>query len=274
MTTVTGYLNFVASLATPTPDARAKASNHRAEIEAFLKSDLGVYRIFETGSWSHGTAAWPWSDVDYFASMPGVRASTSAGDLEKIRSTLARNFPGISVRVSRPAVRVSFPDGPYVEIVPAHVTSDDDYFIPAGQGAGWMKSSPLKHKEYVNKSQDTVPQTKRFIRLLKEWKNKQNVPISSLYLEMRAAKHVRDHKPWVDAYDFAWFFRDLERHDLSDMNDPSRFDGRRLEAVTDTQRSYARESVRIAARSTALALDCYKDGNESIAAQALQILFD
>lgn len=274
MTSVTGYLNFVASLATPTAEDRARASRHRAEIEDCLMADLGVYRIFETGSWSHGTAASPWSDVDYFASMPGVRPSMSAGDLEKVRSTLARRFSGTAVRISRPVVKLNFNGGPDVEIAPAHITSDDDYFIPDEYGSGWIRSSPLKHKEYVNDSQAAVPQTKRFIRLLKEWKNKQSVPISSLYLEMRAAKHVRDHQPWVDAYDFAWFFRDLERRDLPDMNDPSRFDGRRIVAGSDSQRASARESVRIAARASDLALECYKNGNEALAVEALQILFD
>ncbi|WP_162621841.1 hypothetical protein [Microbacterium suaedae] len=50
MTTVTGYLTFVASVATPTDADRARASLHRSAIERRLKADLGVFYIFETGS--------------------------------------------------------------------------------------------------------------------------------------------------------------------------------------------------------------------------------
>lgn len=273
MTTVTGYLNFVASMATPSDADRARASRHRTAIERRLKDDLGVFYIFETGSWSHGTATSPWSDVDYFASMPGVRPQTSAGDLERIRAALTREFPDVYPHVDRPVVKLTFPDGPYVEIAPAHLVGDDDYDIPDPAGTGWRRSSPTKYKEYVNESKRQVPQTKRFVRLLKEWKHKQHVPISSLYLETRAAKHVRDNKPWIDVYDFAWFFRDLEKNDLADMNDPSRFDGRRIVAVNDSQRATARESVRIAAAVTKIALESHERGNEALAVEAMEILF-
>ncbi|WP_110589060.1 hypothetical protein [Microbacterium suaedae] len=74
-------------------------------------------------------------------------------------------------------------------------------------------------------------------------------------------------------YDFAWFFRDLERNSLADMNDPSRFDGRRIVAVDDSERATARESVRITAEVTKLTLECHKNGNEALAVEAMKILF-
>lgn len=65
------------------------------------------------------------------------------------------------------------------------------------QGNGWIRSNPLKHNEYVNQTRDQIPEAKRFIRLIKEWKYQRRVPVSSLYLEMRAAKYLRQHKPYL-----------------------------------------------------------------------------
>lgn len=274
MTTADGYLDFIASVATPSAEDRSRASRHRDAIETRLKDRLGVFRIFETGSWSHGTAVSPWSDVDYFASMPGVRPQASADNLEEIRSALAMLYPALPVQVDHPAVSIRFAEGPNVEILPAHITGDDDYFIPDPDGTGWIKSSPLKHKEYVDGTRDLVPDTKKFIRLIKEWNYKQGAAISSLYLEMRAAKHIRDNRPFIFLMDLAWFFRDLDRNSLAPMNDPSRFDGRRIEASKAWRLPTARQAVHIAAEAARIADEANRAGNHHLAVEALRVLYE
>lgn len=268
------YLNCVISVATPDEDARHKASRHRDEIESWLQQHLDIFRIFETGSWSHGTAAWPWSDVDYFASLSGQRPQSSQTDLDRLRSSLALRFSSATVTINRPVVRVRFHDGPDVEIAPAHITSDDDYFIPDPEATGWIKSSPLKHAEYVNGARDKEARAKSFIRLLKEWKYQKGVPISSFYLEMRAAKHVIDNPPFIMLMDLWWFFRDLEDVGVPSMNDPSKFDGRRIKPCPDYQHENMKEFVRIAAGASKLAYDCAHDGNDELSVRALRILFE
>lgn len=268
------YLEFILSLATPSADQRHSASRHRNDVETHLRRDLGVFRIFETGSWSHGTAVAPWSDVDYFASMPGTRPLASHEDLERLRISLANHFRSNTVRLSRPVVQVWFEGGPTVEITPAHITSDDDYFIPDPTGPGWIKSSPTKHKDYVNKARDKEPAAKNFIRLLKEWKYQNKVPIPSLYLEMRGAKHVMDHPPLIHHWDLCLFFEALDRGGLPDMNDPSNFDGRRIPSVTPSgNKESAKRHISIAARATRLALDATTNNHHELAVDALEVLF-
>lgn len=274
MTTATAYLEFVISTATPSAENRRKASLNRASIDSWLSEDLGILRVFETGSWSHGTAAAPWSDVDYFTSMPGARPNVSATDLESLRRSLATRFPGTWVRVTRPAVAITFDSGPDVEITPAHLTTDGDYLIPDPQGKGWIRSNPLKHNEYVNQTRDQIPEAKRFIRLLKEWKYQQRVPISSLYLEMRAAQYLREHKPFLMLWDLAGFFDDLKRSGLADMNDPSLFNGRRIVSCSPSDSTRAIRAVDIAARASELARSCDQNKNQELAREALQILFE
>lgn len=55
---------------TPDEEARSTASSHRASLELWLRQDLEIMRMRETGSWHHGTAISVYSDVDYFVTMP------------------------------------------------------------------------------------------------------------------------------------------------------------------------------------------------------------
>jgi hypothetical protein len=274
MNTASSYLDFIASVATPSDHDRRQASNNREAIDSWLRNHMDAYRVFETGSWAHGTAAAPWSDVDYFASIPGPRPQDSTTALDKLRHSLSLRFPAESIRVNRPTVSIRFENAPDVEVAPAYCTALEDYYIPDPRSTGWIKSSPLKHKQYVNETSDEIPQVKKFVRLLKEWKYQQEVPISSLYIEMRAAKHARDNKPFLMLWDLAWFFRDLDTAQLPDMNDPSLFDGRRIGGPSSGgQKDRAMEQVNLAARATAIALDCHRNGQEELAVRALQILF-
>lgn len=175
--------------------------------------------------------------------------------------------------MDRPAVALRFDAGPDVEITPAHITNADDYYIPDPRGTGWIKSSPLKHNEYVNETRRQVPEAKNFIRLIEEWKYKRDVPISSLYLEMRAAQHVRGNPPFVMIMDLAWYLRDLDSHQLADMNDPSNFDGRRIVACKPSQSASARAAVKAAAEAAEEASTSYRNGNESRAVAALEGIF-
>ena len=43
--------------------------------------------------------------------------------------------------------------------------------------------------------------------------------------------------------------------------------------MDDSQSAMARESVRIAAAVTKLALECHENGNEALAVEAMEILF-
>lgn len=273
MATINGYLTGVIAEATPSDSARNRASSNRTAIESWLKQDLDAFRIFETGSWSHGTAATPWSDVDYFASMSHSRPRDSASDLELLRRSLSARFSSSAVHIDRPAVRVPFWDSPDVEITPAHLNGDGDYFIPDPHGAGWIKSNPIKHNQYVNDTRDEIPDAKKFIRLVKVWNRRRIGPISSLYLEMRAAKYLRENKPFSLFPDLVFFFRHLQRIELADMNDPSTFDGRRITPCTSFWRSHCLEAVGIASRAADLAFQFYLVGDDQHAVESLEMIF-
>lgn len=275
ITTGPQFLNAIADYCTPDAGDRHTASVHRTNVEDWLTDDLGAYRMFETGSWSHGTAVKDLSDVDYFAVMRGPRPTDSRASLISLRRSLARRFDA-TVLVSAPAVYVNFnDDAPSIEVVPAYYNfAGHGYWIPDPQGgSGWINSDPAKHLAYVDKARDRVIETKRFIRLIKTWRYFHRVPLSCFYLEMRAAKHVLDHDPFVLIWDLCWYFEGLDKHGCDNMNDPSDFTGGRIVAAPDHDKAAARAAVHTAALASRRALEAHMDKRHPVAVQETARLF-
>ncbi|MGC0363823.1 hypothetical protein ABH922_001807 [Rhodococcus sp. 27YEA15] len=262
---------------TPNADARAAAARHRASIEEWLKADVGIIRMRETGSWHHGTATNISSDVDYFVTMPGLKPTFSSNALETLRSSLSRGISGCAVTVDRPAVRLSYFDGgPAVEITPAFYQDADDYDIPDPDGIGWIRSNPAIHLEYVNEAQRaTDGRAKGLIRLLKTWKAANNVPLSSFYLEMRTAQYAAGNAPIIYDWDLRDLFKSLNNNGLREMNDPTDY-GRRITtgAGSAAESAVAAMAVDKAARLATLARAATEAEDHSVAVAHVLSLFN
>ena len=192
-----GFRDFLTKL-TPTGYESEAAKNHRASIEACLKTNFNLQRFFRTGSFGNGTSIAGYSDVDYFASIPADKlGDNSTTALSKVRDALNKRFPNTGVRVNCPAVKVPF--GTVVsestEVVPAiaaDLTKDKRiiYKIP-DCASSWMRSSPDAHNAYVRDiDQKLSSKVKPLIRFIKAWKYYQQVPIVSFYLELRVAEYA------------------------------------------------------------------------------------
>ena len=262
---------------TPNEAARSDAAKHRKEIEEWLKTDLGILRMRETGSWHHGTALDGFSDVDYFVSMRDSCPSSSTTALEDLCASLSRGVPGAYVSIDRPAVRLRyFEDGPDVEITPAYIRETDDYDIPDPGSTGWIRSNPAVHLEYVDRAQqETGGRAKGLIRLVKTWKSCNNLPLSSFYLEMRTAQYALNNKPIIYDWDLRDFFKSLANSGLREMNDPTNY-GRRIATGTSNlaESITARYAVEEAARLARLAREAAEDSDHCTAIYHLRTLFN
>lgn len=233
--TTSGYLNSLLGFYTPSSTYFDKARGHRSSIETRLDNWLGVSEMFETGSLRHGTGVWCYSDVDYIVSLKGTRPTPTTA-LNNVRDALKDKFPNTTIRVSRPAVVSEFASGDEtVEVVPAYVANDTGYWIPdPADTSGWMKTHPKSHNTWVNDvNQKHFGAAKKLARLAKVWKYKRFVPISSCYLEMRAAKYADDQTSWVLPMDLYYYFRKLKSLELAAMNDPTGL-GSRFTACSST----------------------------------------
>lgn len=273
-------MRSIAQTFTPSKDARSLVSFQRGSIKGWLESRLNLVSLFESGSWSHGTAT-TISDVDYFAWLPTPRPQSAKSALEEIRWELDfwyRDDCNVSVSVNHPAVRVRFrgSDTPDIEIVPAYWSSGDDYFIPDPAGGdGWIKSNPPSHKEYVDRAQKRDDRAKSLVRLMKGWAFRNQVPVRSLYLEMRTAKRVLDTPPVMPLYDVSWLLNDMASSRLAAMNDPSEYDGRRISANdTPGELELALQKIEFARGIAASALDHERNGLYTLMEHEVQNLFN
>jgi tRNA nucleotidyltransferase (CCA-adding enzyme) len=107
---------------TPTGGEMQAAKNHRASIEACLKTNFEITRFFRTGSFGNGTSIRGYSDVDYFADIPAKNLrQNSATTLRDVCNVLDVRFRNTDVHVDTPAVVVPFGTdaSESTEVVPA-----------------------------------------------------------------------------------------------------------------------------------------------------------
>lgn len=271
------WLNELNTYFTPSSTEFDAAKSHRDSVEPRLEANLGIYRMFEIGSLRHGTGVWLHSDADYLVSLKGTKPQWSSSMLERVRASLASRFPSTTITVRRPAVVCNFSDG-VVEVVPGYIadtgSGDHGYWI-AAPGGDWMKTYPEAHNRYVNNvNKRHGGAAKQLARLLKVWKYERFVPVSSCYLEMRAAKHMASQESFVPVWDVYLALADLETARLSAMNDPTGLGSRFTACSSEGTRRDALSKLSTAVRRARKAKDYYMDDDYARSLEQLKLLFD
>jgi len=264
----------------PTNAQRAAGAKHRASVKSALESRLTVNNFFESGSFSHGTGVRSRSDIDAFVSLGEARPTTATA-LGWIRDAMIARYPSTAVKVRRPAVVVEFGGGYETwELIPAFLTSRGTasqqmiYDIP-GQGDSWIDSAPKEHLGYVNTCnvKPSKGNAKALARLLKAWKYYNNVPVSSFYLEMRAAQHVAAQSTYTHVWNLCLLLESLDKSNLAAMNDPSGATGRIYACGTTAQEADALSKLSTAATRARKALDAQQADRPGDAFCYLNLLF-
>jgi hypothetical protein len=274
--TTTAYLTRLLSIYTPSSTYFDSARAHRAGIESRLDSRLGVKEMFETGSLRHGTGVWCYSDVDYIVSLKGSRPTATTA-LNNVRNALQDKYPSTTIRVARPAVVCEFASGDEtVEVVPAFDdSSGNGYWIPDPKTGDWMRTHPKDHNAYVNDvNRKHSGGAKKLARLAKVWKYKRNVPVSSCYLEMRAAKYADGEPYWDLPIDLCRYLQHLQDIELAAMNDPTGLGSRFTAYSSDSTKSYAISKLDTAVARATKAKDQYALGNHDKAIEQWKLLFN
>jgi hypothetical protein len=278
--TVEAAVEEFLSRLTPSDVETDAAKAHRASIEACLRQKLGVTGFFRTGSFGSGTSIRGYSDVDYFALIPDTRVhENSKLTLRNLQETLANRFPMTVIRVRSPAVRVPFGRlrSEATEIVPAQLVRQVGgvpvYAIPDSRG-GWMLSSPPAHNDYVAAvDRWSDGRVRPLIRLVKAWKYIRDAPVSSFYLELRAAHHCATVGTMGYSSDLSRFINALESDAFRFLVDPVGIAGY-ISACPDGRSLYSSVAkVRLVARLAAQAWLAEQRGNDRAAIASWRRLY-
>jgi hypothetical protein len=268
---------------TPTEAQRTAGASHRATVRGALEKKLTVSNFYETGSFSHGTGVRNYSDIDAFVSIKNPKPDSSYTALNWVKEALSERFPLTEVVIRRPAVVVKFGGGYETwEVIPGFLTNRGTkdqwiYDIPGpSAGSAWIDSAPKEHLGYVNDCSNNAPHkgdAKDLARLIKAWKYYCNVPISSFYLEMRCARHVKNETTYAHVWDVCQILEKLQDNALAAMNDPSGCVGQIRACSSDASRTDALSKLDTAATRSRKALDAYRADDYVTAFKYLDLLF-
>ena len=270
--TAEAWLNRTTSFWTPDTTQFDGARSHRTSIETKLDAALGIFRMFEIGSLRHGTGIWLYSDADYLVSLKGSRPVNPWTALNNVKAALQERFPHTTIVVRQPAVVCHFSDG-VVEVVPGYITQSG-YSIPDPTG-GWMTTHPQEHNSWVNEvNKKHGGAAKKLARQVKIWKYKRNVPVSSCYLEMRAAKHIDGESAYFPVWDLHLALKSIHDAKLAAMNDPTGLGSRFTATSSETKRADAMSKLSTAVSRAEKAREHEKGGDHARAIAQLELLFD
>jgi hypothetical protein len=263
-------------------DRKAKAS-HRASVEACLReaSSFNIQRFRETGSFTHGTGIRGNCDVDLLVSISGSRPESSDTALGWVKNALSTTFWSTTVVIRRPTVVVLFSGGTETwEVLPAFRTSAAAeipvYDIP-GASSGWMSAAPTAHLDYVttvNQKASLNGGAKKLARLVKAWKYYNGVPVSSFYLEMRAAEYMNVQTYFDPATDLCRFLEWLNKIKLAQMNDPTGKASRFSPCSSNAKYATALSNLNTAATRARKGLHAQEAGSQSNAFEWWNLLFN
>lgn len=193
--------------------------------------------------------------------------------LAKVKEALQIRFPSTSITIRQPAVVCNFSDG-VVEVVPGYIATGGGYMIadPAG---GWMETHPESHNKYVNEVNNKHNGgAKKLARHLKIWKYKRSVPVSSCYLEMRAAKYLDGEKTYAPLFDLYAALRHLKAVELASLNDPTGLGSRFGAYSSDATKKDALSKLDSAVSRAKKALDYSINDEHDNAIAQLKLLFN
>jgi len=257
---------------TPSANEKSAAWGLRKEVQHLLGKRFAIEAMFETGSLRHGTAVSGHCDADYFAILKSPQPVQSDSALSAIRDSFGFPFKYFYVvKVRRPAVVIARSGGPRLEVVPAYragVSGEWDVFNIPAPGGNWMESSPRAHLSYVTHANERSPlgRAKSLARLLKAWKYKNGIPMSSFYIEMRAAEYVNNYGPQkklIDIQsDFSFLMAELVEKELRPLIDPLCL-GRGINACSSVEsRSAALDAMRNGADAAIRAVRAELNGDD------------
>ncbi|MEV3993210.1 nucleotidyltransferase [Streptomyces sp. NPDC049837] len=238
---------------TPKKWERDEVTKYRARIHEVLSDEYGVLNFFQSGSFSNGTGITQKSDVDYFTRIPiGRKTVLPSSFLSAMRAVLKRElWEAFDVWVSRPTVSIDFRQlVTQYEVTPAFYcrtgANGHDVFLIPGPGNTWRESAPKAHLEYVRAADgDHGGKVKGLARLLKAWKYENSVPISSFYLEMRAAQYGSSIDNFTYPSALPSMVRTMISNELRSMNDPAGLVNRITPCGSETDRLSALRSLKV-----------------------------
>lgn len=143
------------------------------------------------GSYGRGTAI-DISDVDLLVELPisqkerfsDYLSNEQSALLNDIKAKLKQEYPTSNIKADGQIVSIKFIDGIGFEILPAFPLYDGFEYPDTNNGGRWKTTNPeLDQKNLKLRNKEFNGSLKRFARMLRAWKDKNNVSLSGIAID-------------------------------------------------------------------------------------------
>lgn len=182
------------------------------------------------GSYGRGTAT-HLSDIDMLVILPNTvfeRINKTQGNkqsnlLQEVKKVLQKTYPTSHIKADGQVIGINFSDDINFEIVPCFDLGDGKYTYPdTNNGGSWKKTNPKAEIDEINNcNKSTNGNLKNLCKMIREWKDKNNVDISGYAIDTIAYKFIRyyEYKDKNFTY-YDWITRDFFKY-LSEQTEDS-----------------------------------------------------
>ncbi|MFJ8072259.1 nucleotidyltransferase domain-containing protein [Peribacillus sp. NPDC096447] len=186
------------------------------------------------GSYGRGTAIKGFSDVDMLIELPYdtyVRYNNYLGNgqsalLQEVRASIKTTYTNTDIGGDGQVIVVNFSDGMTFEVVPAFINKGgESYTYPdSNYGGTWKVTYPILEINAINELNNKYNKNvKKLVRIMKAWRNQNNVPISGMLLETLVMNFLDGYEHKDRTYGFYdWMTRDFLKY-LSERNPDQSF---------------------------------------------------
>lgn len=185
----------------------------------YWNSNSEIDHSLYAGSYGRGTAIYT-SDLDIIVQLPmsiyyRYNDYTSNGQsqlLYNVKNALAKTYSTSKVKGDGQVVAIPFSDGISFEIVPAFENYDKSYtHIDSNNGGKWKRTDPRSEIAAMNElNKKCNGNLKRLCKMVREWKNINNVSMSGILIDTLAYRFMKQWKYKDGSYFYYdWMTRDF-----------------------------------------------------------------
>ena len=149
------------------------------------------------GSYGRDTAIGKISDLDMACQLPvhlydqykGYASNGQSALLQAVRNSVQNTYDKTAIAADGQVLVINFTDNVKFEILPCFPHSDGSSFIypDSNSGGSWKVSNPRAEIAAIKRrNDDTNKNLKRLCRMMRAWKDRQNVPMGGLLIDTLA----------------------------------------------------------------------------------------
>jgi len=140
--------------------------------------------------------------------------------LQAVRNSIQKTYNTTYIKADGQVIGLNFTDGICFEIVPCFVNKDDSFTFPdSNNGGNWKITNPKPEIKAINdKNQEWNKNLKRLCRMIRAWKDVNDVPMGGLLIDTFAHNFLKSWEYKDKSYMYYdWMVRDFFKY-LKEQN--------------------------------------------------------